>query len=46
MAESAALVYGLLGGAERVYRPRASVWRPVVLGLPASTPAALRLVRR
>ncbi len=35
------MVYGpLLDGAERVYRPRASVWRPVVLGLPASTPAA------
>ncbi len=46
LAEPAALVYGpLRDGAERVYRPRASVWRPVALGLPASTPE-LRLVRR
>ncbi len=48
LAESAVLVYGpLLDGAEPAYRPQASVWRPVVLGLRRRAPRLLlRLVRR
>jgi hypothetical protein len=39
LAESAGIAIGILSGGRHVYRVRASEWRRVVLGLPASTPA-------